>query len=140
VGATILKPAVEALRLLGIEPVGDAPSEREDLHDADGERRGRRQPAKLGLQVLAEVRRKRVEQRDVRPDRRAAPRKELSPLGLEPLLCGTVELQRDHQRSLVFWLVTHLLPLPAPPWGMHVPPIGTGVRRTSGLKLGVSGH
>ena len=37
----LLQPAMEDLRLLGSEPVGDASSEREDLRDGDRERRRR---------------------------------------------------------------------------------------------------
>ena len=104
---------MEDLGLLGSEPVGDASSEREHLRDGDGEGRRRGQTAEVGLDVLTEVCRKRVEHRDVRPDRRTAPGEELGPLGLEALLCATVELQGDHQRSLVLRYVAHPDTLPA---------------------------
>ena len=69
---------MQELGLRGCEPVGDASSEREDLCHPDRERRARGQVAELCLDVRAEVRRERVEQRDVRPNRRTAPWKESS--------------------------------------------------------------
>lgn len=105
----VLKPAMEELDLWGGEPISDASSERENPRDADRERRGRGKTAELGLDVLAKVRGERVEQRDVRPDRRTAPREKFGPLGVEALLRAVVKLQRNDQRSLAVGGVTHLM-------------------------------
>jgi hypothetical protein len=64
----ILQMPMQVLRLLGGEPVRDTPPEREHLRDGDGERWGRRKPAEFVLDVFTQVRRERMEHRDVCPD------------------------------------------------------------------------